>query len=247
MDDAARPLIARHFEPLLLFCERMTRATRRRTSLEGGDLATDAWMGALRRLADDDASKIADEEHFRRLLFRIAQTRFYDALDREAGRDEIDLDVAFAVREGERDGAGVVGDQLAARERAEGNLLFGESGRFLPLVEAVFLGDEAFRELASERPRRKAKHFQAMVLFFLAEHFRDEIGSSYGEAANLFRRYLDLLSIPAELWGPMEDVALKEETGDAPLFEAVNGLCGTNLRDRVILSTLRYELSQLAR
>ena len=217
IDDAARPLIARHFEGLLTFCEKLMRGTRRRTSLEGGDLATDAWMAVLRRLMDDEAAEIADDEHFRRLLFRIAQTRFYDALDREGGRDEIDLDVAFAVREGENDGAGVVRDQLVARERAEGNLFFGESGRFLPLVEAAFLGDEVLRERAGGKPRRKARHFQAMILFFLAEHFRDEIGSGYGEAAGLFRRYLELLSVPSALWGPMEDAALKDGSDDALL------------------------------
>lgn len=247
IDEAARPLIARHFEGLLAFCEKLTRGARRRTSLEGGDLATDAWMAALRRLTSDEATEIADDEHFRRLLFRVAQTRFYDAIDREASRDEIDLDVAFAVREGESDGSGVVRDQLVARERAEGALFFGGGGRALPVVEAVFLGDDALRERAGVRPRRKARHFQSMVLFFLAEHFRDEIGSSYGEAATLFRRYLELLSIPAELWGPMEDVAMRADSTEMLLFEKVNELCGTNLHDRAGLSTLRYELGQLAR
>ena len=102
-----------------------------------------------------------------------------------------------------------------ARERAEGNLFFGESGRFLPIVEAVFLGDDALKALASRPPRRRAKQYQAMALIFLAEHFRSEIGTSYGMLAGIFHEYLELLSVPKETWEPVEAVALDESTGDA--------------------------------
>ena len=242
LDAVAAPLIARHFEDLLDFSDRLVASNSRRRSVEGGDLASEAWVTALRRLASPDSQEIVDEEHFRRLLFRIAQSRFYDVLDRDRSRDEVDLDASYAVHEGEPGGA--LSEQLVARERAEENLFFGEGGRFLPFVEAVFQGDEAMRALAVERPNRRAKQFQAMILFFLAEHFREEIGTSYSEAAEIFRRYLQLLGIPEDLWMPVEGAAL-DGGGDEALFEAVNQVCGTALWDRQRFSNLRYELMRL--
>ena len=249
LDAAAAPFIARYFEELLRTCDRLVEGSKRKLGLAGGDLAVDAWMAVQKRLADDTAGAIVDEEHFRKLLYRIAKTRFLDALEKETNRDEVELDGAYAVREGDlsRGGMGNFGDQLQAQDRAEGNLLFGERGRFLPLVEAAFQGDEALRALASQPPRRRAKQFQALVLFLLAEHFRNEIGTTYGELAILFRECLGLLSIPQETWEPVENIALDESAGDVELFAIVNRVCETNLKDRATLSVLRYELTQLAR
>jgi DNA-directed RNA polymerase specialized sigma24 family protein len=241
VDAAAAPLIARHFTDLLRFADRLAQSSRRRLVVEGADLAADAWLTALRRLTDDAGSGLTDENHFRLLLFRIVRTRFLDALEREQTRDDIELDVAYAVRES---GESALGESLLADERAEGDLFFGESGRFLPLVSAAFQGDEAFKNLSSQPPRRRARQYQALILFHLGEFFRREIGSGYGEQATLFRNYIELLEIPRETWNEVEDAALCDES-EVTLIATVNRLCETNIKDRTTLSVLRYELNQL--
>ncbi len=241
VDAAAAPLIARHFTDLLRFADRLAQSSRRRLVLEGADLAADAWLTALRRLTDESGEKLTDENHFRQLLFRIVRTRFLDALEREQVRDDIELDTAYAVRES---GESALGESLLADERAEGDLFFGDSGRFLPLVSAVFQSEDTFKARVSKPPRRRARHYQALILFHLGEFFRREIGSGYGEQATLFRSYVELLEIPRETWNEVEDAALCDESEET-LMTTVNRLCETNIKDRNMLSVLRYELNQL--
>jgi hypothetical protein len=187
-----------------------------------------------------------DEQHFRQLLFRSVRTRFLDAIEKEQKRNDIELDAAYAIREAGNEASGEpLSESLPGGAQAEGDLFFGDGGRFLPLVTALFQGDDALRATAVQKPRRRARHYQAMAVVHLGEFFRREIGTSYGEQAQLFRRYIDLLEIPRTLWDPVEDEALNGE-GLEGLLGIVNRLCETNIKDRATLSVLRYELNQLA-
>jgi hypothetical protein len=200
------------------------------------DLVSDAWLVALRRLVEpgSEEREICDEEHLIRLLKRVAQTRFFDALDKQHGRNEQELDAPLSVRES-AEGAMTLGESLVTTETAEGLLFFGEKGRALPLIQALFESEEAFRMRCVQPPRRRIRQYQAFVLHCLAEYFQREVGTSYGEEAALLRRYIHLLGVTPKQWHPIEDAVL----------EAIQIACGASVKDRATWSVLRYELNQL--
>ena len=230
---AAAPLIERYFQELLHFADRLARASRRRLVLDGADLALDAWHTILQRLASEAGEVLTNEAYFRNLLYRIVRTRFLDTIEKEQNRDEVELDADESVNEA-----------LLEKEGAEGDLFFGDRGRFLPIIAALFQGEDVLKETVRRLPRRRLKYYRALVLVHLGEFFRREVSSSYGEQARLFRRYVELLEIPRALWEPVEDQALHSE-GLEDLLKTANQLCDTNIKDRAMLSVLRYELNQL--
>lgn len=240
--EAAEPLIERLYAPLLDYCDRLVRSGRRPIGVEGDDLAQEAWATALRRLASEESEGVRDEFHFERLLRRIAKSRFLDCLDRQTRRNEAELDSPPVGSVDESDGWY---DELKASETAEGDLFFGGEGTLLPLVEALFAGDDVFRYACRRTPRRRPKYYRALVLVSLGDYARNEIGAAQGDAAELLRRYVALLGIAAEDWAAVEAAAYGQENG-AALLAAVNARCGTAIADRAVLSVLRYELYRLA-
>lgn len=235
--DAAAPLLARCFDPLLKRCDRLVAGAGRPLGIDGADLALDAWAAALRRLAGD-GPPIRDPDHLLRLLYRIARNRFLDALHRRRRHPLIELD-APSLNAMDTGGGPTLGECLVARERAEGDLFLGADTPLLALVAALFESDDAFRQAARRPVRRATRHYRALVLFHLGELLRAE---ACDDGIALVRRYALLLGVPPDLWHPLEAAA---RTPDSDLIAAVNRLCGSAIPDRATLSVLRYELGRL--
>jgi hypothetical protein len=245
-EDLAAPLIERLYEPLLEHCERLLRTANRPLGVEGVDLAQDAWVRLLRHLAGPNGEQIRGEEHLVRLLYRIVRSRFLDLLDRASIRNEVDFDAP--VRSASQ---WTVGEHVMGLQRTQEGLFLERDGVYLPLIEALFESDDAFRARCRRVPRRLAKHYRALVLFQLAETFRCEValdsgGCLAGAFVDRFRRYVELLGISSADWAAVERVACVVRSDDAALFQIVNERCQTRLNGRPIISVLRYELNQLA-
>jgi DNA-directed RNA polymerase specialized sigma24 family protein len=232
IDQAAAPYIAALRSPLAAYADRLVRSAWRSLGLEGDDLVQEAWIRALTYLTEPAGESIQTGEHLRRLLLRMIKQRFLDILDREEGRDEQGYDEAKA-----EEITGTV-------DLAEG-LLWLEGGARQELIGALFAGEEAFRRVCPQKPKRRARHYQGYVLYTLARFYQSEVLST-SEAAALFERYIVLLGVSPDDWKVLESIASQPEAGEAELLQAVNGLCGTNLTDRGTLSVLRYELGLLA-
>ena len=241
---AADPLIDRLFTPLLAYAERLIASAARPLPIEGADLVQDAWLAALRRLASEEPP--ACEEHFVRLLRRTIKTRFLDHIDRRRRHNEVELDAPHRTLESDSAAApATMVDTLIARERADSAALFGADGCLLPLVETVFLGDAALIARCGQKPKRRARHYQALVLFHLSEAAAEqEPDDFYGY--ELLRRYIRLLGVPDALWQPVE-ASVRRGGSEAERLATVNALCNTRIRDRAALSVLRYELHRLSR
>jgi DNA-directed RNA polymerase specialized sigma24 family protein len=232
IDRAAAPLISLLWSPLVSQARRLVHSSWRPLGLEGEDLVQDAWLRVLTYLVEPAGESVRTGEHLQRLLSRMIRQRFLDAVDRAEGRDDQDFEEEKA-------------EQLAEPSAsASAGLDWLEDGPRQQLMGALFESEEAFLSACTRKPRRRRRHYQAYVLFTLASFYQSE-GVASPETAALFGRYIVLLGVAAKDWEALEHVAAAPGAGDAQLFEAVNGLCGTTLTGRADLYGLRYELGQL--
>jgi hypothetical protein len=257
LDEAAGPIMDRMYRPLLRYCDALLRgAPAVRRSMEGEDLALEAWHKSLRHLRGERGDRIVDDQHFERLLRVAARSILLDALDRPATTlhgstveiDERDAD--------ERSASGVRPPDPLGRPEA---LLFLGDHRHLQLVELLFTQESRFRTEFRQTNQRHPRHYRAMVLYELGAFLRSEaVGGRSDEGTDymirLMRRYVSLLGVPPDEWRRIETAALaplseaEEAENDLipPLRDAVNAVCGTRINGRAFLSVLRYEMNRFA-
>ncbi len=240
VEDAAAPLLDAFGDGLLRFCNKLARGAPR-ARLEGEDLAVLAWEKVLRYLAGANGDRVQSDEHFGRLLRTIARSRLLDILDR-CPEDFVELDAPL-----DADGTPLTRAELLADPGAtpEESLL-PKGGTYLTLVEELFTDEERFRKTYRQKNQRHPRNYKALVLYHLALHWREEVGREGAEdprAAAFIRQLVELLGIPAALWGPVERAAAAP---DAVLLAAVNAVCGTNLREPATLKVLRHEMNRFA-
>jgi hypothetical protein len=249
VDKAAAPLIARYSGRLLHLCRKLTRGAPH-AALEAEDLALLAWQKVLRYLAGPCGDHVKDDLHCGRLLMTAARSCLLDALGQCARENVIELDRPL----GEEGFSPTRAELLAdPRATAEAQLLPGDSV-YLKLVEALFTDEECFNRTYRQHNQRRPRNYQALVLYQIGEHWRDEVGQTLVEdprRAALLRHYVALLGIPAALWACVEKAAMAPEpepqsSHAAGLLAAVNAVCGTNLRDQATLKVLRHEMNKFA-
>lgn len=274
--------------PLLRYCEGLVRqsggigrsvalATDRH--VDADDLAQEVWTKTLRYLAGSGGDRVADDEHFRRLLRRTAKTIYLDRMTKGGAPShilELDAPLVFSTGTGAATGEGeerALRDTLAApRAAVPAELLFLDDERYAPLIEILFSDPERFHRTYRRKHQRRPRQYQAFVLYQLGIFFRVEAVSadarSKAGAASadteegaqlmqeLIEQYVTLLGIPEAMWQPVARAATlsgerSAAEGDADgsgfderIMEAVNAVCGTNVRAANMLAVLRYELNQ---
>jgi len=257
LDATHRPLVDGARDALLRYCNWLARQSALRGYAEAEDLAQDAWNKMMVYLAGPNGERVRDDAHFARLLNRAAFSRFLDLLpraNRETAASEADA------LEGRTSAWGATG----ARTPESEVITLSDEG-LCDLIALLFADEEAFQRI--NRRRKNARHprqYQAFVLYGLGERYRSETGAENEAteegsqlAAWLLDKFADGLGVPLALWEAVRTAAaLPPHTGpsgdnggndalEAGLAGTVNGLCGTNVRDRKTLAVYRYELNQL--
>lgn len=254
LDGAAGPVLERMYRPLLRYCEALLRgAPAARRIMDGEDLALEAWHKTLRHLRGERGDRIADPEHFERLIRCAARSILLDMLDRPSTAMH-----HATVEMTERDA-----DETSMTGRSRDHLVTPEAGTFLTdrrhvqLVEMLFTEETRFRNEFRQANQRHPRHYRALVLYELGDFLREEAGGDPGPGSEymtrMMRRYVRLLGVPEDDWQRIETAALspqeEEESGSdlvPALRDAVNEVCGTRLTGRAFLSVLRYEMNRFA-
>ena len=251
VDTAAAPLIQSFGERLLQLCRRLTRGAPH-AALEADDLAVLGWHKILRYLAGPGGDRVADDAHFGRLLMTAARSCLLDALEQRARQDAIELDRSL----GQGASAATPADLLADTEATAEQLLLPRDSAYLKLVEELFTDEARFSRTYRQPNQRRPRNYQALVLYQIGEHWREEVGQTKitdPRRAALIRHYVALLGIPARLWASVEKAAMTPEpepeqrsSHSAGLLAAVNAACGTNLSGQTTLKVLRHEMGRFA-
>ena len=254
---AARPLMDRHYDLLLRFCESLVRQSPLLPSrVEGSDIAQDAWLKMLRYLGGESGDRVHSEEHFHALLRSAAHTRFLDLLDARKAHggmgNALELD---APEWAGTDSAGVTRqDRIVSPGVVPDILRFANDNRAADLVEQLFCDEAAFRRASRQPIRRRLNHYRALVLYDLglylhAEAFdRDDAATSGDVTTRVYlRRLIHAVGVPSVLWNAVDSALFAEQIpapGDVEsiLIAVVNRVCGAGIKTGNLLSVLRYEL-----
>ncbi len=247
VEDAAAPLMEAFFRQLFPLCRKMARSAPH-LHLDEEDLAALAWQKVLRYLAGPHGDRVRDDEHFGRLLGVAARSAFLDALGAASNRLE-EMDKPLDAESGTATHADLVADPAAITDA----LFLPKDSPYLLVVEELFTDAQAFRRTYQPHRGRHPRHYQALVLYQIALHWREAAGAPGAEDARMaayIRHWLRLLGVPPEHWEPIEDAAREPELDEAEdsgltLLTAVNRVCGTKLRG-TSLRVLRHEMNSFA-
>lgn len=233
---------------LLAYGNRLARNAGLR-GVEGGDLVQDAWLKVMSYLAGPNGDRVQDDAHLLRLLRVALKSRLLDLLEKPGERSSTVIGRGVNI-----EGGMAAGMPDLLRESAS-------EGRYQRLIEALFAGEEAFREVCRHPPRRRARQYRAFVLCLAGAFLRNETcgGGEHNPVVAtvaLVRAYMLSVGVPLKIWAPVEAASLaepsvesvgqsEEDASDEAILEVVNRVCGTNLRNRATLAVLRYEFNQL--
>ena len=263
LNAAATPFYDVCCGPLLRYCDSLLRramAAGVAPALDGADLAMEAYQRTLQLLRGEGGKRIRDESHLIRVLYRSARYACADALrlpDTRYSRPQSD-----GMTTG-RGSDGAESDSAHVRSPEESLLESGSAA--VAAISFLFSDGEGFARMMreSDASLRHYRQYRALALYEIGDRLRDDLiitggkmtTTSGGEAAlRLWQRFVkELFALPAEDWTIVEQGAIKsvtetveEEGGLYPsLRDAVNAVCGTNLRDRAKLSVLRHEMGKL--
>jgi DNA-directed RNA polymerase specialized sigma24 family protein len=240
---ALAPLLDAYHEPLIRLARQKLRQSNRPLGLEVEDLVQDAWMQLILRLQNTDAVPIRDDHHAFAFLRRVVLTKFLDAIDRQPDAFVYELDAPFETG-GEGDTGGQTGgDRLIApaTSRAEGTLFFAQEGVREQLLNALFESEDAFRSVCQQPPRRRAKQYQAMVLYYLLQMMIDMAEPE--DRPELLTKTCVLIGIPKEIIGKLS--LLLKETKEEKILGFINDICGTKIENVQNFGKMRYEMNQL--
>lgn len=250
VEDAAAPLMEAFVRQLFPACRKMARSAPH-LHLDAEDLAALAWQKMLRYLAGPRGDRVRDDEHFGKLLAVAVRSAYLDAWNAEPSPNRrVDLDEPL-----EAESSGVTHADLLEDRAATAEALFlPKDSPYLLVVEELFTDARAFRRTYQPHRGRHPRHYQALVLYQIALHWREAAGAPGAEDARMaayIRHWLGLLGVPSEHWEPIEEAAREPEaespeaSGTAALLTTVNRVCGTNLRD-TNLRVLRHEMNTFA-
>lgn len=243
-------LILPIYDDVLNHAEKLIRQAARPLGVEGADLMQEAAVRMIAYLERPESAWVRTSTDLTKLLYSTVRNRFLDVLEQAQRRNERELDAPLGNRVAEGATATLSDYLVASPSEDETRLFWDNDGIYLPLIEALFTSDDAFRAQCYEPPHRRPRQYRACVLFGLAEYFRSEFVAT-NKAPNRadqrhFTRYLELLGVPPNDWAAVVASLEREPESDTALFTAINELYGTNLQDRSTLTTLRYDLRQLS-
>ena len=255
---ALAPVMDAFHERLIRFARQKIRQSSRPLGIDVEDLVQEAWMQLIARLQNPDAAPIKDEDHAFYLLRRVVLTRFLDTLDKQPDRPVYELDAPVSSADSVSESGQTGADRLYAptSTRPDSGLFFSEEDgvreQFLP---ALFESDEAFRAVCSHPPRRRARQYQATVLYYVLKMIADTGGSNLSLRQEMALRVGTLIGIPQKVQDSLvtilrADSEISEENNSANSEEAIwlehiNELCGTTIENTEHFGKMRYELNQL--
>jgi DNA-directed RNA polymerase specialized sigma24 family protein len=249
IDQAAAPIIEALHQDLCAFGNRLVRGTPRALGIDGDDLIQEAWVRVLKYLTTPSGLRVTTLEDLTKLLYRTAKNLFLDRLDSAATRGELELDAPTLSRSTESASSSFADYLPSPKSESElgQGLFFAMDSAFLLLVTKIFSGDGVLREYCSEKPRRRAKHYQACILFAVAEHYKNEIIADGDrvtdrEVLRLFDRQVALLGISEPDWAAVSEIAGQKDVTDETLLSTINQRLDTAIKGRDALNTLRHEL-----
>jgi DNA-directed RNA polymerase specialized sigma24 family protein len=239
---ALAPLLDAYHEPLIRLARQKLRQSNRPLGLEMEDLVQDAWMQLILRLQKTDAPPIQDDHHAFAFLRRVVLTKFLDAIDKQPAVPVYELDAPFD----ESDTSSQTGgDRLISSEstRAEGTLFFAHEGVREQLLHALFESEDAFRDACKQPPRRRARQYQAMVLYYLVQMIADMADPQ--DRPVLFNKMSDLIGVPKGMQEKLIGVLVSEELKESEILSIINALCETKIENSQNFGKMRYEINQL--
>jgi DNA-directed RNA polymerase specialized sigma24 family protein len=260
-ESALAPLLDAFHEPLLRFARQKLRQANRPLGIEAEDLVQEAWAQLIARLQKACLQKesvgfFRDDEHALNFLYRVVLTRFLDARDRQPADRVYELDAPFGSEVGSQyggDDAEATGiDRLVApsTSRAESALFFAHEGTRERLLQSLFESEEAFRAACLEPPRRRARQYQAMVLYYLVQMIQETMGIiDPEEAASTVMRLGMLIGLPDSVQMALvpivQTVQMTQTESSQAILQQINALCGTKIDNVQNFGKMRHEINQL--
>lgn len=252
VDVAAAPLIERHYEPLLRYCDMLAYGARQKLSLSGDDLAQEAWRKIIAYITKEGGDRVQDDVHFDRLLRRAAKTCLLDMIEQAERMMVLSLDTVMPGDESKQ-----WAEHLADDAPTPEQLLFPKDSNYMRLIEMLFLQQDKFHRRFRQANQRHPRQYQALVMYQVALAYREAaMGQPPDEEQmKLISHFMNMHGVPAQKWDDIGQAARGEADARALPVEglflqtlaAVNLACGTQITQRKTLITYRAEMNRFAR
>ena len=230
-------LFNQHFYKVQLFCER--RILRMQTALaifEAEDIAIEAWAAVI-RLIQSRQLEVHSDIHFIRLLFKTAKHRFLDRLRRNVHRVS-----TVALERPSSDGTYIVEQDAQLGNATSDRPAWLSDNPTLHLLQCLFAGDVSFSNTCAMRPRRRAKVYQAAIMYLLIT----ETMVIETEIPPYVPYILAACGLQQSHWDAFLAAMGNCEYPDPDaILVAVNIVFDTNVNTRKSVSVLKYEFTQL--
>ena len=232
-----RELFKQHFYKVQLFCER--RILRMQTALaifEAEDIAIEAWEAVI-HLIQRRQLEVHSDIHFIRLLFKTAKHRFLDRLRRNVHRVS-----TVALERPSSDGTYIVEQDAQLGNATSDRPAWLSDNPTLHLLQCLFAGDVSFSNTCAVRPRRRAKVYQAAILYLLIT----ETMAIETDIPPYVPYMLAACGLQQSHWDAfLAAMGRCEYPGPDAILTAVNIVFDTNINTRKSISVLKYEFTQL--
>ena len=232
-----RELFKQHFYKVQLFCER--RILRMQTALaifEAEDIAIEAWEAVI-HLIQRRQLQVHSDIHFIRLLFKTAKHRFLDRLRRNVHRVS-----TVALERPSSDGTYIVEQDAQLGNATSDRPAWLSDNPTLHLLQCLFAGDVSFTNTCAVRPRRRAKVYQAAILYLLIT----ETMAIETDIPPYVPYMLAACGLQQSHWDAFLAAMGRCEYPDPDaILTAVNIVFDTNINTRKSISVLKYEFTQL--
>ncbi|MEY4915244.1 MAG: hypothetical protein RJA02_1513 [Armatimonadota bacterium] len=230
-------LFKQHFYKVQLFCER--RILRMQTALaifEAEDIAIEAWTAVI-QLIQHRQLEVHSDIHFIRLLFKTAKHRFLDRLRRNVHRVS-----TVALERPSSDGTYIVEQDAQLGNATSDRPAWLSDNPTLHLLQCLFAGDVSFSNTCAVRPRRRAKVYQAAIMYLLIT----ETMVIETEIPPYVPYILAACGLQQSHWDAfLAAMGPCEYPGPDAILTAVNIAFDTNINTRKSVSVLKYEFTQL--
>jgi DNA-directed RNA polymerase specialized sigma24 family protein len=232
-----RELFKQHFYKVQLFCER--RILRMQTALaifEAEDIAIEAWEAVI-QLIQRRQLEVHSDIHFIRLLFKTAKHRFLDRLRRSAHRVS-----TVALERPSSDGSYIVEQDAQLGNATSDRPAWLSDNPTLHLLQCLFASDISFTNACAVRPRRRAKVYQAAILYLLIT----ETMAIETDIPPFVPYILAACGLQQSHWDAfLSAMGRCEYPSPDTILTAVNIVFDTNINTRKSISVLKYEFTQM--